>query len=570
MRIHLAKRFLSVRSSHKPLYVTTPIFYVNAKPHLGHLYLMLLCDTRIRWDRLNPLHKSYFLTGTDEHGLKIQEVAAKHNVPCKRLVDTVSENFKALARDLNIEYDRFIRTTDPDHVATVQFFWRLMEEKGLIYRGSHSGWYSVSDETFYPETQTEIVTKDGVEKRVSKETRSEVVFQEETNYFFRLSQFQEPLVAFLEENPTWIHPRQKHAELLRELKGGPMSDLSISRPASRLTWGIDVPTDPSQKIYVWFDALLNYLTAAGFPKAFEQTPEGFTAPVENVWPAIHVIGKDIMRFHCIYWPIFLMAAGIQLPEQVIVHSHWLSEGFKMSKSIGNVVDPIATNEYYGQDAVRFFLAENSNIANDCNYSEAAFHATRDNLIGKYANLVTRIGGTAFDVRAAVEMYGGTRPEYVNFFDHENGVRSSCKELEGHLDCLHREMDNAFADFDTMRALQHWWGPIEHANSIFQAGAPWKLTKIIKDPSASDSERENARRAQLLLVYVVAETLRITSILAQPIIPNLAGKVLDRLGVSPQNRTADKCSFSGDRTYGAGANDPAHKMPIARVPMRTCK
>lgn len=353
-------------NSSKPVYITTPIFYVNANPHLGHLYSMLLCDTRNRWEKLKPNAKTFFTTGTDEHGLKIQAVAEQQRIHPKDLTDKVSQNFKKLANDLDIDYDRFIRTTDDDHIKAVQFFWNLMMEKGFLYTGSHSGWYSISDETFYPETQIEEIPGG---KWRSKETKNEVIFQEETNYFFKLSQFQDQLVEFMEANPDFIIPRSKYLTLLKELKETKLEDLSVSRPSSRLSWGIEVPNDPSQKIYVWFDALINYITSCGYPK------------MNDFWPATHVVGKDIIRFHCVYWPIFLMAAGIDVPKQVVVHSHWLSDGFKMSKSLGNVVDPHSTAEYYGKDSLRFFLMEYSNIESDCNYREDQFHFTREKLLG---------------------------------------------------------------------------------------------------------------------------------------------------------------------------------------------
>ena len=298
---------------------------------------MLIADTRNRWEKLNPSKQAYMLTGTDEHGLKIQNTAEKLGIEPKELVDKVSNNFKSLASQLNIKYDRFIRTTDLDHVEVAQKFWTMMMEKGYIYKGTHSGWYCISDETFYPESGLEEVEKDGKMVKISIESRNEVVYETETNYFFKLSLFQNDLIEYLKQNPQFIKPNHRYKFILNELMTTKLSDLSVSRPSSRLKWGIDVPNDPSQKIYVWFDALLNYLTATGFPNGFTKEGNKFITLDSNPWPATHIIGKDIIRFHCIYWPIFLMAAQIDLPKQVIVHTHRLGEGFKMSKSLGNVV-----------------------------------------------------------------------------------------------------------------------------------------------------------------------------------------------------------------------------------------
>lgn len=537
-------------------YITSPIFYVNASPHLGHAYTMLLCDARHRWEKLKQDSTSYFTTGTDEHGLKIQAVAeAKGYSNPQVLVDEVSQNFKLLAQQLDVKYDRFIRTTDPDHVETVKRVWNIIYDKGLIYKGTHGGWYSISDETFVPETQIEEVNG----KMISRETRNEVTYQEETNYFFKMSAFQEQLVDYLEENPTFVTPRSKYEELLRELKTTKLEDLSISRPSSRLSWSIEVPNDPSQKIYVWFDALTNYITAADFTNKFVLQENGTFDTSKSRWPATHVIGKDIIKFHCIYWPTFLMALGIQLPKQVVVHSHWLSDGFKMSKSLGNVVDPILTLEYYGQDALRFFLLEHSNIENDCNFSEIAFSNTRDTIISKYANLVTRCGGAKFDIETSVLLF-------EKYLDIESVITSLAKNpakindilacranLIGKLNSLAATMDDKVAQFDYMRAIQDWWATIESANLLFQTAEPWLYTK--------------GDLLQNYYVFLAAETCRISSILISPIVPSLAETILDRLNVSPEKRTFENALIGADSTYGRDANSKKHKVPLARIPMR---
>ncbi|CUM54412.1 uncharacterized protein AC631_04512 [Debaryomyces fabryi] len=579
LRMLMAKRLNS--TTVKPFYITSPIFYVNARPHLGHLYSMLLCDTRNRWEKLDPNKLSYFLTGTDEHGLKIQAAAEKLGIPPKELTDQVSTNFKNLGQRVNIEYDRFIRTTDEDHVKTVQYFWKVMQEKGFLYEGSHSGWYAISDETFYPETQIEEIvdSNTGKKKMISKETKNEVIYQEETNYFFKLSHFQDKLISFLESNPDFIKPKSKYTELLRELKEYKLTDLSVSRPSSRLTWGIEVPDDSSQKIYVWFDALLNYLTACGFPEKFPIVNEKYQTEIGNMWPATHIIGKDIIRFHCIYWPIFLMAAGIELPRQVVVHSHWLCDGFKMSKSLGNVVDPLDTLEYYGEDALRFFLTEYSNIDSDCNYSEQHFYLTRENLIGKYANLITRCGGNAFNILDSINSFKEGKFDNIDALiaDHclnndrtieSKQIIALKNELSDTLNHLYESMDLSMSSFDHMRAIQKWWIPLEKANQLFQLGQPWLYTKSIKSDTVSDGDKEIYKTIQNYYVFMAAETSRICSVLINPIIPKLSSKILDRLAVSPTNRTLHFTSIGSDLTYGEDANSKKHKIPIQRIPIRS--
>lgn len=560
----------------QPFYTTTPIFYVNAAPHIGHLYSMLIADTRTRWEKLNPTKLAYMLTGTDEHGLKIQNTAEKLGVEPKELVDKVSNNFKSLASQLNIEYDRFIRTTDLDHVEVAQYFWNLMMEKGYIYKGTHSGWYCISDETFYPESSIEEVEKDGKVIKISSETRNEVVYETETNYFFKLSSFQADLIEYLKQNPHFIQPQHRYKFILNELVTTPLPDLSVSRPSSRLIWGIDVPHDSSQKIYVWFDALLNYLTATGFPKGFEQEGNRFITPERNPWPATHVIGKDIIRFHCIYWPIFLMAAGIELPKQVIVHSHWLCEGFKMSKSLGNVVDPMELSEYYGVDPVRFFLTENSNIDDDCKFSEALLQRSRDALVGKYCNLISRIGGKLFDIEAAVTqakdggVYEGI-DELISRYslkkENVDLVIQLSRELQENLNDAYKEMDAKFTAFDYIRAIQVWWKIINQANQLFQVAEPWLYVSAIKE---SKINGETAIAYEVLVnyfVYLCAETMRILSILIQPVMPTLSAQILNRLNVTPERRNCNFTSVGADLDYGENANSTLHKPPLQKVKTR---
>ncbi|RCK64991.1 Methionine--tRNA ligase, mitochondrial [Candida viswanathii] len=544
----------------KKFYITTPIFYVNAAPHIGHLYSMLIADTRNRWEKLAPGRDGFMLTGTDEHGLKIQATAKSQGMEPKELVDKVSQNFAVLAEKLDIRYDRFIRTTDTDHVDVVKYFWNLMMEKGFIYTDTHGGWYSVSDETFYPETQIEEIEKNGQLVKVSTETRNEVVYQEETNYFFKLSQFQDQLVEFLESHPDFIKPSHRYRFILNELKNNKLADLSISRPSSRLEWSIEVPDDPSQKIYVWFDALLNYLTATGYPRALNN----------ELWPATHIIGKDIIRFHCIYWPIFLMAAGVELPTQVIVHSHWLCDGFKMSKSLGNVVDPIEISEYYGVDPVRFFLVENSSIEDDCKFNSDLLQRSRDGLLGKYCNLMSRMGAKSFNIEESVEYYSTGKFDNIDDVlrdttgSNATVVIDGARALISDLNNLHSKMDEHFKHFQYNKAIQEWWSVINQANAFFQSAEPWKYNELIKNAS-SGAAKEKYQTIKNYVTYLCADTERICSILIQPVMPVLTKKILDRLQVV--DRTSAACKIGAEVGYGKDANSKKHGVPLEKIEPR---
>lgn len=489
---------------------------------------MLLCDVRNRWEKLRG-NDSFFSTGTDEHGLKIQTAAEKKGLPPKDFVDQLAIGFKDLAKLTNIEYDRFIRTTDDDHVGAVKHFWRQLNEKGLIYQGEHSGWYSVSDETFYPETQ--IFEKDG--KYYSKESGSEVIYETEKNYFFKLSAFRDDLIKTLESNPKFIIPQQKHSDVLKELKNNQLPDLSISRPSTRLKWGISVPEDDSQKIYVWVDALVNYLTTAGYPS------------LTNKWPATHLIGKDITRFHCIYWPALLLANGVELPEQIVVHGHWLADGFKMSKSRGNVVDPNLMAQYYGTDILRFFLCENSVLNADNNFSEERLFSTREQIVDKFANLVMRSCGPKFNVERALSNYDNLD---INSIDQSIKVAQS--ELVEAINGLHAKMDPKMVDLNTASAIQDIWNVIVQANQFFQVAEPWRKDEAEKD----------------FIVYSALEAARVCAILTQPFMPEFSLKLLSRIGVQEENISLKNAKFRADQSYGKGINR-AGDHPIAKIKRR---
>jgi methionyl-tRNA synthetase len=404
----LPVRFLRTESSAKPYYITTPIFYVNAgengfplmclkyrnsadlsvAPHVGHLYTMVLTDILKRWQVLKG-NKAILCTGTDEHGMKIQQAASRAKLEPKEFCDEGAEVFKKLAQKAGLSNDHFIRTTDQDHKEAVQYVWSLLKERGYIYASKHEGWYCVSDETFYPESAIEkrLDPFNGRIFMASSETGKEVEWTSEPNYHFRLSAFKDRLLDFYKENQQFVVPASRMNDVVRWVSEG-LEDLSISRPVGRLSWGIRVPDDESQTIYVWLDALVNYITKAGFPWAPGNESAGG-------WPAdVQVIGKDIVRFHCIYWPAFLLALDIPPPKQILTHAHWTLGKQKMAKSTGNVVNPFFAIDRFGVDTMRYYLAHDGGITDDADYENLYIvEKYKKGLKGGLGNLVSRITRT---------------------------------------------------------------------------------------------------------------------------------------------------------------------------------
>ena len=354
-------------------------------PHVGHLYTMILTDILKRWQVLKG-ENAILCTGTDEHGMKIQQAAAKAQTPPEEFCDQTAETFKSLAKCAALSNDHFVRTTDQDHKEAVQYFWHMLKERGLIYESKHEGWYCVSDETYYPESTIEkrLDPFTGRTFMASSETGKEVEWTSERNYHFRLSIFKEPLLEFYKANPDFVVPATRMADVVKWVSDG-LEDLSVSRPVERLTWGIRVPDDESQTIYVWLDALINYITKAGYPWAPGKDHVGG-------WPAnVQVIGKDIVRFHCIYWPAFLLALDLQPPKQILTHAHWTLGHQKMAKSTGNVVNPFFAIDRFGVDAMRYYLAHDGGIANDSDYgNNFIVERYKKGLQGGIGNLVSRI------------------------------------------------------------------------------------------------------------------------------------------------------------------------------------
>ena len=360
----------------KPYYITTPIYYVNDKPHIGHAYTTLACDVLARFKRLDGFDVT-FLTGTDEHGQKVEKAAFSRGVSPQDFTDEVSQNFRDLTAQMNFSNDDFIRTTETRHKLACQEMWNRLQTLGHIRLGNYAGWYSVRDEAFF--TENEVV--DG-----KAPTGAPVDWVEEPSYFFNLSQWQQPLLDFYEANPNFVGPESRFNEVKSFVKGG-LRDLSVSRASFK--WGIPVPGDPDHVMYVWLDALTNYITASGWPT---DTELGDLAKYEKLWPAdLHMVGKDILRFHAVYWPAFLMAAELPLPKRVYAHGWWTNEGQKISKSLGNVIDPNALTAQYGLDQTRYFLMREVPFGNDGDFSAAAItHRMNGDLANDLGNLCQRV------------------------------------------------------------------------------------------------------------------------------------------------------------------------------------
>lgn len=433
----------------KPYYVTTPIFYVNASPHVGHMYSMVLADVLKRWHSLEG-RESLLLTGTDEHGMKVQQAAANNETPPMEWCNVQAARFKELAANINIANDFFIRTTDEDHKEAVRHFWFLLKEKGLIYESKHEGWYCVSDETFYPESLLErkVDPMTGEVSWASIESGNSVEWTEEKNYHFRMTALKDQLLEFYKQNPEWIVPRSRMREVVDWVENN-LEDLSISRPSSRLTWGIRVPDNESQTVYVWVDALINYLTKSGFPN---WTPgEEF----KGGWPAdVHVIGKDILRFHGVYWPALLLAVGITPPKKLLSHAHWTMGGKKMSKSLGNVVNPHYAIDRWGVDTMRFFMIHDGGIDNDADYDNAIIVERYKKILqGTFGNLLSRITRSkAWNVRQSVQA-----APTLSTFIHESRLTDREAELihaqEAHITRLCEEMKIYMDKPDPRRAVK---------------------------------------------------------------------------------------------------------------------
>ncbi|MCR8692869.1 methionine--tRNA ligase [Rhodococcus pyridinivorans] len=483
-----------------PFYVTTAIAYPNGAPHIGHAYEYISTDAIARFKRLDGFDVR-FLTGTDEHGLKMQQTAAKEGIPVTELASRNSDVFEAMDKRLNISYDRFIRTTDADHLGASKAIWQRMVDSGDIYLDTYAGWYSVRDEAFYTDGETSLL-EDG--SRISTDTGTPVEWTEESTYFFRLSAYQDKLLKLYEEQPDFIAPATRRNEIVSFVSGG-LKDLSISR--TTFDWGVPVPGHPDHVMYVWVDALTNYLTGAGFPDTESES-------YRRYWPAdLHIIGKDITRFHTVYWPAFLMSAGLELPKRVFVHGFLFNKGEKMSKSVGNVVDPLEMVDRYGLDQLRFFLLREISYGQDGSYSHEAI-VTRIN-----ADLANDLGNLAQrSLTMVAKNLEGTVPTPGEFTADDEAMLAQADAL----------LAKVRAEFDAQAlhlGLEAIWHVLGETNRYFSAQQPWVLRK-------TDPER------MATVLYVTLEVVRIVGLLVQPVMPDAAAKILDLLGQAPEARQFD--------------------------------
>jgi methionyl-tRNA synthetase len=484
----------------KSYYVTTAIAYPNAAPHVGHAYEYIATDAIARFKRLDGFDVR-FLTGTDEHGLKVAQAAAAAGVPTAELALRNSDVFQRMQETLNISFDRFIRTTDADHHESSKEIWRRMSAAGDIYLDTYSGWYSVRDERFFVESETQLA--DGT--RIAVETGAPVIWTEEQTYFFRLSAYTDKLLAHYNANPDFIAPEVRRNEVISFVSGG-LRDLSISRTS--FDWGVQVPDHPDHVMYVWVDALTNYLTGAGFPDTGSEL-------FRRYWPAdLHMIGKDIIRFHAVYWPAFLMSAGIELPRRVFAHGFLHNRGEKMSKSVGNTIDPMALVEAFGVDQLRYFLLREVPFGQDGNYSEDAI-ITRINtdLANELGNLAQR------SLSMVAKNLDGVVPEPGDFTAADTEL---VKTADGLLERVRASFDGQAMHL----ALEAIWLMLGEANKYFSAQQPWVLRK-------SESEADQARFRTVL--YATCEAVRIAALLVQPVMPESAAKLLDLLGQAEDQR-----------------------------------
>jgi methionyl-tRNA synthetase len=483
-------------SGRKSFYVTTPIYYPNGEPHFGHAYTSIACDVMARFARLDD-HQVYFLTGTDEHGLKMKQASLQAGIPPQELADRNSARFRELFATLAISNDDFIRTTEPRHYASCQALWKRMADAGDIYLDTYAGWYSVRQEAYFKENET-TVGADGVRR---EPLGSPVEWTEEQTYRFRLSRYGEKLLAYYDAHPEFILPLERRNEVVSFVKSG-LEDLSISR--ATLDWGIPVPGDPRHVMYVWADALTNYITAVGFPD--EHAPR-----FEMFWPAdVHVVGKDIVRFHAVYWPAFLMSAGVAIPKRIFAHGLLLSRGEKMSKSVGNVVDPFEMTREFGVDQVRYFAMREVAFGNDGNY-------TRESIINRInADLANDLGNLAQrSLSMIAKNCDGKVPEPGPFTPEDQTLLAAA-------DAMVDRAREAMRTHGVNRYLDAVWAVVADANRYFAAEEPWAKRKT-----------DLARMGTIL--YVAAEIVRQVAILAQPVTPGAAKHLLDMLAQPDESR-----------------------------------
>ena len=475
-------------------YITTPIYYPSAKPHMGHAYSSIVADFFARFKRISN-YKVFFLTGTDEHGLKIQRAASEAKKDTFKFCDEISSNFKDLTNILNISNNDFIRTTENRHKKAVENLWNTLEKKDEIYLSKYSGWYSVSDEAFYSENEIE----DKGKVKVNKLSGSKVEWVEEESFFFKLSKWEKKLLEYYDKNPEFIRPESRRNEVISFVKGG-LKDLSVSRKS--ITWGINVPSQKDHIIYVWLDALTNYLSALDYPNINNDK-------YKNFWPAsVHIIGKDILRFHAVYWPAFLLAANLPLPKTIYGHGWILSNEEKMSKSKGNILDPLEIIDKYGLDPLRFYLLKEVSFGNDGNISkEKLENCINSDLANNYGNLCQRV--ISFNEKNLnLEI-----PKNIKFNNEDLNLLNRFKEN-------YSKIENAINKQDINFYMNFLMETLFAANKYFNDQEPWN--------KKNDLDRLNT------IIYVSLELIRKISILMYPIIPETSLKALNIFNIKEKD------------------------------------
>lgn len=511
----------------EPFYITTAISYPNGRPHIGHAYEAIAADAIARFQR-QAGRDVRFQTGTDEHGLKMVQAARAKGVDTRALADEMSSLFRDMDDRLGISYDRFIRTVEPDHHAASAALWQAMEASGDLYRDRYEGWYSVRDEAFYADNE---LTETEVGKFSPQGTPVE--WTAEDTWFFRLSRYQQPLLDFYAANPDFIRPEARRNEVLRFVEGG-LADLSVSRTS--FDWGVKVPGSPGHVMYVWVDALTNYLTGVDYPAQGDA--------FRRYWPAaLHLIGKDIVRFHAVYWPAFLMSAGLPLPRQVFGHGFLLHRGEKMSKSLGNVVDPIELADKYGVDALRYFLLREVSFGQDGSWSaEAIVSRANAELANAFGNLAQRT------LSFIAKNLDGALPGRGRAGDADGGlieeVTVACAGFKA-----------AFDDLALGQGIEMWLRGVFACNQYINAEAPWALRK-------TDPERMNA------VLRTLVRAIRMLAITILPVVPDAAGKVLNQLGANARDHAAidddgwyDALAVSGFRLVAPSPVFPRLELPV---------
>ncbi len=512
-----------------PYYITTAIHYPNGRPHIGHAYEMVAADAIARFQR-QAGRDVLFQTGTDEHGLKMVQAARDRGVPVREFADEMSSYFSGMADRLDVSYDRFIRTVDTDHYAASQAIWEAMADAGDLYLDRYEGWYSVRDEAFYDESE---LTGEGADRRSPQSTPVEWTAEE--TWFFRLSKYQQPLLDLYAANPDFIRPESRRNEVMRFVEGG-LSDLSVSRTS--FDWGVPVPGSPGHVMYVWVDALTNYLTGTGYPNTGSDD-----ANLARFWPAdLHLIGKDIVRFHAVFWPAFLMSANIPLPKSVFGHGFLLTRGEKMSKSVGNVVDPMVLADAFGVDALRYFFLRDVSFGQDGSYSAEAI-VTRVNaeLANSFGNLAQRtLSFIAKNLDGALPMATAIEPADAALLED---VTAACAAFR-----------SGFADLALSHAIEAWMRGVFACNQYIDVQAPWALRK-------TDPARMNTVLATLV------RAIRMLAITILPVVPSAAGKVLDQIGAEGRDHAAldddgwyDRQSASDFRIVAPTGAFPRLEMP----------